>query len=124
MAFTSDNDKSDILAVVLCGLKSEPCKASAVLEEQHSVAKVVSLYTCDDANSVDSLFSCELEIVQQLKEAVSDSLSKVSAIVVDSKAFKSIGKFVHKIFSSRMSRKKLLVELWFAIRTKNGGVIF
>jgi len=117
LAFTSDNDRTDILVAVLCGTKSEPCEASAVLEGQDSVARVVSLHTCDDSDSADSLFVCELEIVQQLKKAVFDSSSRVSAIVVDDRAPKSIGKILHKILTFRNSRKEILSEYPIIIAT-------
>jgi len=106
---------TDAVVVVLCGQSSQPCNSLEIVTKETNVKNVVPVWACSSTveggvqNSPKLLHSCEKSIEQMLEESV-QTVGRFSGIVIDMEAPRVMGQILHKILSSTIVRKKLIVD--------------
>jgi len=125
MAFIREKETA---LVMICGYKNEDCRGLEVIEQNGSFGKVVPVWACDDLSASDDIsmeanekkFKCEIDLLKQLRRAVSSQNKKFRGIVLDQKVIYSMGQIVYSIFSKY--HNQLLTEdvMIFAIKHGDG----
>mmetsp|Transcript_32049 Transcript_32049/g.73726 ORF Transcript_32049/g.73726 Transcript_32049/m.73726 type:complete len:1237 (-) Transcript_32049:124-3834(-) len=111
------------LVVVLCGNSNEPCLSNNVLKKKDSIT-TLSLWTCPSILSAESesseeeedefaeklsMFSCEMELLDKIRDAVSKD-GKLLAFVLDSSAKVDVGILADRIWKSPRNKSLLLAD--------------
>lgn len=107
------------MVAVICGKKSEDCKALDTVNKSANVKSVVPIYTCasmEDTNeftqdALTKMKECQKMVLRQMEQATIDNNNgKFRAIVLDTNAVFEMGQIIFKIFESPRNYKLLMEE--------------